>query len=176
MLYNDGMSTTSAHQALSPGAPAQTPTTSSPEQPTASTARVKTTRPLTRKQKALVQHIVNNPKDSATKAYKQVYGTTSDKSASVNASRTLAKPNVLAELVKHSNTAESVLIDVLTTSQQEMRIAERDRAQWAVNARQTADSILDRIHGKATQRIEQQSTAVQINIDLTGVSTASEQG
>jgi hypothetical protein len=40
-----------------------------------------------------------------------------------------------------------------------------------VNARQTADSILDRVHGKATQHIQQRSEVVQISIDLTGVTT-----
>jgi hypothetical protein len=40
-----------------------------------------------------------------------------------------------------------------------------------VNARQTADSLLDRVHGKATIKTENTTSVVTLNIDLTGAVT-----
>ena len=124
-------------------------------------------RPLTRKQKAFIAELVANPKQSATQAAKKTYGVTTENSARVQATRTLANANVQLELAKHSKQAEQVLAEVLGRSRQMMQRDDVARAvDWSVNARQTADSILDRIHGKATQRIEQTSQAVNINVDL----------
>lgn len=126
-------------------------------------------RPLTRKQGAMVQFMVNNPKASATEAVKHAYDTSSDNSASQIASENLRKPQVMLELEKHSGTAQLILLEVLQQSRAKMKEDTRQAVDWAVNARQTADSLLDRVHGKATQRLEQSTTAVVISIDLTGV-------
>ena len=93
-------------------------------------------------------------------------------SIEVEASRTLSKPSVRLEMAKYSSKAESVLFEVLDLSAKEMRVAERDRVQWANVAKGTADSMLDRIHGKATQRTEVKTEAVVLNIDLSATTNS----
>jgi len=42
----------------------------------------------------------------------------------------------------------------------------KEGAMYATVAERTANSILDRLHGKATQNVNLQSTSVNINVDL----------
>jgi phage terminase small subunit len=124
---------------------------------------------LTHKQKIFVNNIVDKGM-TKTDAYINAYdhnGTR--KTAYEEASRTARTPQVLIELAKHSSVAENTLITVMQASKDYALEGGRDGASYASVAVQTANSILDRVHGKATQRIEQQSTAVVIQIDLTGV-------
>jgi phage terminase small subunit len=133
----------------------------------------KPARPLTRKQAAFVKQLVINPKQSATAAVKQVYGKPdkelTSRTAEVIASENLRKPEILAELAKYEGEAESTVIDVMNYSRQQMRVAERDRVAWAVNARQSADSLLDRTRGKATIKTENLNTSVNLNLNLADV-------
>lgn len=134
-------------------------------------ATPKPLRPLTRKQQAFVQHLINNPKESATKAVEATYNVGSNEVARNIASDNLTKPNIMLELSKHSATAELVILEVLEQSRKRM-LEDKPRAvDWANSARQTADSLLDRVHGKATTRIESTSTSVTLNIDLTGATS-----
>lgn len=133
---------------------------------------IKPLKPLTRKQAAFVKHLVDNPKASATQAVKATYNVTTDNSASQVATENLRKPQILAELAKHSGTAEFTLIEVMNYSKEHGRTGTKEGASYAAVAASTANSLLDRIHGKATQRIEQRTEAVVINIDLTGVDSA----
>lgn len=132
---------------------------------------VKPLRPLTTKQRLFVQELINNPKQSATEAVKKVYKVKDSESSTARtmASENLAKPNIKLELAKYQNNAELAIIEVLEQSKKKMYEDSKEAVQWAVNTRQTADSILDRVLGKATQRVESTSTAVTLNIDLTGV-------
>lgn len=127
-------------------------------------------RPLTRKQAAFVRYLVEHPKHSATAAARATYNVTTDNSASLVASENIRKPQVVAELSKYSGTAELTLIQVMDKSTKMMHGETSRAVDWAVNARQTADSILDRLHGKAKQTVESSSTVVTLTIDLTGVS------
>lgn len=128
---------------------------------------VKPLRPLTRKQKAFVAELINNPKQSATSAAKKTYDVTTELSARQQAHDNLTKPNVLAELAKYSGTAELTLVEVMNISKERMRDSTLARSvDWAVNARQTADSLLDRVHGKSTQRTESVSTTVTLSLSL----------
>lgn len=135
---------------------------------TATITTPKPLRPLTRKQKAFVQHLVNNPKDSATKAVQATYNVDNPRTASVVASENLAKPNVMLELSKHSATAELVLLEVMNTSKEFSQQGNTAGASYATSAITAANSILDRLHGKATIKTETKVTAVTLNIDLTG--------
>lgn len=130
-------------------------------------ARWKPNPKLTRKENALVHHMVTNPKESATKAVQATYNTKNANVAAVMAHELTHKPTIMAELAKYSNEAEMTLIEVMTHSRQEMYSGDKEAVQWAVNARQTADSLLDRLHGKATQRTENATLAVTLNVDLT---------
>jgi hypothetical protein len=127
---------------------------------------VKKPRPLTRKQAAFVRELVENPKQSATKAAAKTYSVSNLNVARSMAAENLAKPAVMLELAKHSKTAEQALTEVLSLSSQRMTEDKPRAVDWAVNTRQTADSILDRIHGKAKQSVDVTSTAVTLNIDL----------
>lgn len=131
----------------------------------------KPTRPLTRKQMAFIKYLVDNPKASATAAAKAAYNVTTQGSAEVAASRTLRNDRVRLELAKHSGTAELALIEVMDYSRQLGKSGTGAGAAYAGVALTAAKDILDRVHGKATQRIEQQSTSVVLNIDLTGATT-----
>jgi hypothetical protein len=76
----------------------------------------------------------------------------------------------MAELAKHSGTAEIVLIEVMNQSREQMYQTDRARAvDWANTARQSANDVIDRVHGKAVQQIQQTTKAVTLNINLTDV-------
>ena len=128
----------------------------------------KSLKPLTRKQQAFVQHLINNPKDSATTAAKHTTNASTDGYARLAAHRMITNDNVKLELAKHSATAEMVILKVLKQSETRMTEDKPRAVDWANTARQTADSILDRVHGKATQRQEVTTSVVTLNIDLTG--------
>lgn len=122
---------------------------------------------LTMKQKRFVQEIINNPKQSATEAASKTYQVSSRQTAGQIAHENMKKPEVVAELAKYSNTAESVIVEVMNRSQQMMNTDTARAVDWATNARQTADSLLDRVHGKATQQVQVQSQHVVLTLDLT---------
>lgn len=144
-----------------------------------SDSKPKRLKPLTRKQAAFIKHLIEKPKDSATKAALATYGT-EDKPITYGAAQqvahdNLSKPNVRLELAKHSQTAEIKLLEVLEESSKRMtNSSDRDGSAWANVLAHTANSVLDRVHGKATIKLEQQSTSVNINIDLTSATTPTE--
>jgi phage terminase small subunit len=109
---------------------------------------------LTRKQQAFVNELITNPKQSATQAVLKTYNVKSSDVARAVGSENLAKPSIMQHLVANSSRAESVIVDLLEDKKSEVRLA-------------SAKDILDRVHGKATQRIEQTTTGVTLTIDLT---------
>ena len=126
-------------------------------------------KPLTYKQKEFVQQLVENPKQPAYKAAEAAGYTGNNATLRAIASENLTKPNILQELEKHSNTAEIALIKLLNTSLEYSTKGNTAGASYTATGASIANSILDRLHGKATQRLETTSQAVTLNIDLTGV-------
>ena len=122
---------------------------------------VKPPRPITRKQQAFVKHMVDNPKDSATQAAAIAYNVSNRHTAQTIAAENLAKPVIRTELAKYSGMLESALINTVDEWKDHEKPRQRE---IAMNVAMYAH---DKIHGKATQRVETQSTAVQININLT---------
>lgn len=116
---------------------------------------------LTRKQEAFVRELIEHPKQSATKAVEKTYNVKSNAVARAVASENLTKPNVLAHLVANSERAEAKIVELLESKKPEIQLA-------------SAKDILDRVHGKATQKVEQTTTGVTLNIDLTGLGQAIE--
>lgn len=110
---------------------------------------------LTRKQQAFVRHLLDNPKDSATEAARQAYNVSSDNSASLIASENLRKPQIMAYLENYSTKAEHTIVKHM--------VQDKDKRLSFDAAR----DILDRLHGKATQRQEVKSTSVTVNVNLT---------
>jgi len=127
------------------------------------------TKRITGKQRAFIQYVLEHPKEPAKNAAMAAYGVTGNLAESM-ASENLSKPKILLELQKHSNTAEITLIEVMNTSREYSKKGNTAGASYANTAQQIANSILDRLHGKATQRIQQETTAVTLNIDLTSTS------
>lgn len=112
---------------------------------------------LTRKQAKFVEVLVSNPKASATEAAVQAYNVKSRLVGRTIAGENMTKPNILQHLVANSERAEQKIVDLMEAEKDEVKLA-------------AAKDILDRVHGKATQKIEQSSTGVTLNIDLTGLS------
>lgn len=123
----------------------------------------KSTKALTRKQKAFADELISNPKQSATKAALKSYNTTYETAKQI-AHENLTKPNILKYLSKYEELAEITVIDVMQNSR-----SLKDEPSHAQVALRAADSVLDRLRGKATQRTEVTSTSVNLNLDLSDV-------
>ena len=125
-------------------------------------------RPLTYKQKEFVRELIDNPKQSATQAALKAYSS-GDKqptyqSARVIAHENLTKPNIISKLAQYSDQVESAIMNTMLDWKDEDSPRKREIAM------DMAKYTHDKIHGKATQRIEQKTEAVVISIDLsTGV-------
>lgn len=109
---------------------------------------------LTRKQKAFANHLINNPKDSATEAAQQTYKTISRKSAEVIASENLRKPSIQIYLNEHIDKAKNKVVTLVDSDKEDIAL-------------RASESVLDRALGKPVQSLQVQSTSVNINIDLT---------
>jgi hypothetical protein len=117
--------------------------------------------------------LVKNPKLSNRDAYRAAYNAENMSPATIDteASRTLRIPQVELALAKYSSQAEATVLEVMNYAKEYGRKqsgAKEQGAAYAAVALRAADSVLDRVHGRATQRVEQTSKSVHINIDLTG--------
>jgi phage terminase small subunit len=119
---------------------------------------MKTQTKLTRKQQAFVQHLLDNPKDSGTKAVLATYNTKSENTAAVQAHDNLSNPKILAILGNAAEAAQNRIVELMHQDKDKRLSFDASR------------DVLDRTFGKATQRIESTSTSVGITIDLTGMS------
>lgn len=115
---------------------------------------------LTRKQTAFVQKLIDNPKMSATQAVRETYNVTTNRSAEVTASENLRKPEIVSTLNRYSKTIE----DIITSKAVEL--SSSDKIEEVKEGLLNSRWIHDKIHGKATQRVETQNTSLNINIDL----------
>jgi phage terminase small subunit len=122
--------------------------------------QVKNNKKLTHKQEVFVKHLIDNPKASATEAALTAYNTNYNAARAI-ASENLTKPSIVSALSNYNNLIENTLINTVNDYGNSDKIAERALAV------DTSKYIHDKIHGKATQKIEQQSTSVNISIDLT---------
>lgn len=113
---------------------------------------------LTRKQAAFVRAIIENPKISATEAAARSYDVTSRMTAGAIASENLQKPQIQQILRNHAEMAEQRIATLMKQD---------DDKRLAFDA---ARDIQDRVHGKATQRVEQATTTVKFTIDLSSPS------
>lgn len=112
----------------------------------------------TRKQKAFVDELLRNPQQSATQAALKIYNTTDRTAASVIAAKNLKSPQVLEYMNKYSDYAQKTVIQVMKNASKK-----KDNVQWQRLAKDSADSLLDRVHGKPVSKNE--NTNLNINID-----------
>ena len=126
-------------------------------------------RPLTRKQKAFVKYLIENPKDSASKAIENTYNVKDSSVARSMGSENLAKPSIQSELAKHGKEIEQIITDNAKVLSNDDRLDHK--REGLLNARW----IHDKIHGKAKQITELTSTGVVISVDLTSALDANSQ-
>lgn len=115
---------------------------------TKKTTGVKPPRPLTKKQKIFVKHIIDNPKDSATEAAAIAYNVTNRPTAATIAKENIRKPQIISALAAHNQLIENTLIQTVDEYQQS------DKQWQRTLAVDTSKWIHDKIHGKAVQRTE----------------------
>lgn len=104
--------------------------------------------------KRILDIIASQPGINQADAYRQVHPTASDNTARNNASQLMKKPEAQIYLQKHIEKAKNTIVELLDSEKDEIRL-------------KSADSILDRSLGKATQRVQVQSEQVSININMT---------
>lgn len=132
------------------------------------TATIKPSKRLTGKQQAFIRHLIENPTQAAYKAAQAAGYSGTPHTLSQVANENMKKPEILAELAKYDNTAQITLIEVMQTAKEYSKLGNTAGASYAGNAITAANSLLDRLHGKATIKTELTSKAVTLNIDLTG--------
>lgn len=122
-----------------------------------------TTKNLTRKQQAFIDYWLGHPKASGTEAALATYGTKNSVVAASIAYENLRKPQILAELRSFGELAEGVIVGTIRDWGRSNAPRKRE---IALNAAKYAH---DKIHGKATVKLDQQSQQiVKIAINLTG--------
>lgn len=123
------------------------------------------TRPLTRKQQAFIKHLIDNPKASATQAVLATYGKPDKPPTYITArniaSENLTKPNIINVLERNTELFESTVVNTVKDW------GNSDNTRRRELALQASYWGHDKIHGKATQKIEQRTTGVKLVIDLT---------
>ena len=117
--------------------------------------------------------ILRDPKISGKEAIKRSYGKpgkpVSDRTAEVMASENLRKPEIMIYLENHAQKAEQGIIEIAEYSKEYGKTGDKVGAGYASVALASYKDILDRVHGKATQKVESTSRSVNINLDLTSV-------
>lgn len=119
-------------------------------------------RKLTRKQKRFADYLLKHPKARPKEAAMEAYDKTSDHSYEVIASDNLKKVEILNYLNEHDVEAQNTVISVMVNATKK-----KDEAQFQKLALDSANSVLDRIHGKAKQTVDSSSTVVNLNVEAT---------
>ncbi|SRR6266542_1796458 len=114
-------------------------------------------KPLTAKEKIMADAFLNSGKKiSKVKAVMEAYPNANYVSARSMAAENFAKPRIQAYLADHEEEAQQTIVEMMN---------QRDDKRLALDA---AKDIQDRVHGKAKQMVEVNSTSVSMSIDLTG--------
>lgn len=110
---------------------------------------------LTRKQRAFADKLLDNPKMSATQAVRETYNIKQEGStARTMAAQNLAVPSIQQYLNSHDYESQSTIVEMMK---------QREDKRLAYDA---AKDIQDRIHGKATQKVEQTTVSLSFGMDL----------
>lgn len=109
---------------------------------------------LTRKQKAWSDTYLKDKKASLAEIARQTYNVTDTKTAYAISRQNLENTGIQIYLQEHIDKAQKKIVDLLDADKEEIQL-------------RSAQDILDRTHGKATQRTEVEHRGVTLNIDLT---------
>lgn len=119
--------------------------------------------PSTGKRKAFVKERLDNPTEPvSTSVRKAGYNPKDIYSASAIGHKLMKEPQIIMALGKHNELFESAIVGTVRDWQNSETPRKRE---IALNAAMFGH---DKVHGKATVKLEQQSTIVRININLTG--------
>lgn len=119
----------------------------------------------------MVQYLIDNPTATASEAYMQAYDTKTTNRRVIHneASKTMSKPLVKLALDDYNDKAKSTVIEVMEYSKQLGKSGTGAGASYANTALQSANSIIDRVDGKAQGNLNVTSTSVEVKVDLSGV-------
>jgi hypothetical protein len=98
-------------------------------------------------------------------ATRQIYNISDDNTTRMMMSENMRKPNIVEYLGDRGYQALDVLQQAVTD----------ENARWSDRIA-AANSVADRQFGRATQRIEQHSTSVNVSIDLTNTASQETEG
>lgn len=98
--------------------------------------------------------IAGQKKRNAAEAYQMTHPNVTKAVARMSAYQLLAKPEAQIYLNEHVNKAKETIVGLLNDDKSDIRL-------------RSATEILDRNLGKSTQRVEQTTTGITLNIDLT---------
>lgn len=122
---------------------------------------------LTYKQNQFVQTLVQNPTMKPTDAVRAVYDHGSEGSVRVMAHQLMHNQNVELELAKYTGYAKTSLIKVISEAESRLDGAsDKDVAPLLAVMEKTANSVVDRVEGKAQSNVNVSIQAVNLNIDL----------
>jgi len=117
---------------------------------------------MTGKQRAMVTERLKDRTASNAEIIKRAgYNVTSVQSASQQYLENMKKPEIISKL----NDVVEEMEEVLTTTVR--RYKDSEKLPEVTLANENAKWIHDKVRGKATQKIEQTTTGVQLTIDLT---------
>jgi len=117
---------------------------------------------LSHNRKLFVKELIDNPKITPSEAARRSHNLVSARSAAAVANRNMKDPKVLMALGKHSELFESVIVG---TARDWSKSDMPRKREIALNAAMFGH---DKVHGKATVKVEQQVSVVKIAIDLSG--------
>lgn len=129
-------------------------------------------RPLTRKEQAYLAYLAANPKHTQSEAVRAVYDVKdgiAKRTLENMASAINKRPEVLAVLERNAVKAQEVITEVMMASNGYAKTGSKEGAMYATVALNSANSLLDRVYGKSTTKVEVSSTAVSFQIDLSGM-------
>jgi phage terminase small subunit len=112
---------------------------------------------LTPKQRAFVNEMIKNPKQTPTAAIKKTYNTTNGNSAKSLAYINMHNPAIISHLNAYNDLAEETITHTI------IRYKDSDDIKEVTLANDNSKWIHDKIHGKATIRTE--NTNLNISIE-----------
>lgn len=118
---------------------------------------------LTISERRLAKLLLANPDMTDKEAGLTVFNTTNPEHARQTALQTRNRPAVMAYMEAHGGLAEKTAVEVLRNARKR-----KDKLGWQRLAADQSERILDRLHGKPTQRTEVNGRVLNVTIDLSG--------
>lgn len=122
---------------------------------------------FTRKQKAWADALLKDKTKTYRQASREAYPDAADITLDTIGYRNKNNPMIQAYMQKHSDIATKAMMETLEVSRVHAKKGNTAGAAYAGVVANISKDIHDRVYGKATQKIDVQSTKVSVNIDLT---------